>query len=72
MNQYSTTPEFTVEQSEKTLLTGNQLAFIVHQLLDLEVDSVVLSKELKDLVGLSERIVILLREARQSLEREQL
>ncbi len=63
-------PEYILEDSERTLLTGKQLAFIVQQLLDMEVDSVVLRKELSDLVNLSDRIVISLREARQSLEQE--
>ncbi len=52
MNQ----PEYTLEESEKTLLTGSQLAFIVQQLLDMEVDSKVLSGELTRLVDMCTRI----------------
>ncbi len=63
-------PEYILEELEKTVLTGKQLAFIVQQLLDMEVDSVVLRRELSDLVNLSTRIVESLREARQSLEQE--
>ncbi len=56
MNQSSMEPEYILEESGKMPLTGNQLACIIQELLDLEVDSVVLFKELTRLEGISGRI----------------
>ncbi len=60
-------PEYIVQDSEKTVLTENQLANIVQTLLDLEVDGRVLSEELSTLVSMSARITGSIRELRQLL-----
>ena len=64
-------PEFILAESEKMHLSENQLASLIQGLLDLEVDSVVLRKELMDLVGLSGRIVDSCRVQRLSLQEKQ-
>jgi len=53
MNQHSTEPEFIVQESAKTLLTGKQLVSFVQ---DLQVDIQVFYKELTKLEGFSGRI----------------
>ncbi len=68
MNQ----PEYILEESGKTLLTGKQLAFIVQQLLDMEVDSRVLRVQLIKLADFSTRIETSLRESRLSLQEQEL
>ncbi len=64
MNQ----PEYILEESEKTLLTEKRLANLIQELTMVEVDLVVLSRELQSRADLSTRIGISLREVRQSLE----
>ncbi len=56
MNLPSVEPEYIVQELEKIPLTGKQLACTVQILLDLEVDLVVLYKELTRLEGISGRI----------------
>ncbi len=63
MNQ----PEYILEESGKIALTANQLASLSQILLDLEVDSVVLSGELSKLEALSIRIAESLRGVRLPL-----
>ncbi len=67
----STEPEYLLAESEKTLLTGKQLAFIVQQLQDMEVDSVVLSKEFKLRLAMLDRIINSLRELRLSVQEQE-
>ncbi len=67
MKQPSTVPEYSVEESGKIRHMGSKLDSFVQELLDLEVDSVVLYKELTRLEGISGRIRDSLRELRQSL-----
>jgi len=56
MNPHSVEPEFTVLDSAKIALTANQLANLIQELRALEVDSVVLYKEVSKLEGFSGRI----------------
>ncbi len=56
MNQLTNSPEFILEESEKTHLTAKQLDNFVQNLLDLGVDIKVLSTELSKLEGFSGRI----------------
>ncbi len=71
MNPYSVEPEFTLVESEKIHLTGKLLASFVQELLELEVDTAVLYKELTRLEGTSGRIRDSLHVLRQSvLEQE--
>ncbi len=76
MSQSSTEPEFILEESEKTLLTERQLDNLIRNLRDMEVDSVVLHKELTKLEGFSGRIaddiraLVLLLQDTQSREEE--
>ncbi len=67
-----TIPEYSLEESGKIPLTGKQLAFIVQQLLNLEVDSVVLSQELTKLVNMCTRITNSLHVSRSSLLEQEL
>lgn len=54
MNLNQVVPEYSVEESAKTLLTEKQLECIGQTLLDLELSSVLLRKEVTDLAsGLS-------------------
>ncbi len=52
----SMVPEYSLEESEKTLLTVKQLDNFVQLLRDMEVDSAVLYRELTKLEGFSGRI----------------
>ncbi len=70
MNQSQTVPEYSVEESEKTHLTVKQLVCISQMLLDQEVDSRVLQKELESLVDLSGRISVSLRKVRSLLQED--
>ncbi len=65
-------PEYILEESEKTRLTEKQLACLIQELQDLEVDSVVLRKELTRLEGLSSRTANSLRELVQLLLEKEL
>ncbi len=67
MNQYKVEPEFILAQSEKIHLTENQLECIVQNLISVEVDLVVLSRELFPLEGMLGRITGSIRELRLSL-----
>ncbi len=71
LNLSSTEPEFTLEESERIPLMEKQLAYLSQTLLDLEVDSVVLYKELTKLEGMSGRITDSLRELRLSVQEQQ-
>ncbi len=71
MSQHSTEPEFILADMEKTVLTGSLQVCLSRTLLNLEVDLVVLSKELTKLGNMSTRIGIDIRNLRQQeLERE--
>ncbi len=59
-------PQESTEVSEKTSQQWALSETSIQQFLDLEVDTVVLRKELTDLVGLCTRIVNSLRELRLS------
>ena len=61
-------PEFILEESEKMSLSESHLASIIQGLLDLEVDSVVLSKEVCKLEDFSIRIGESCRVLRLSLQ----
>ena len=61
-------PEYTLADSEKMHLTESQLAYLIQGLLDLEVDSVVLSKEVTKLEDFCIRIGALSRDLRLSLQ----
>ncbi len=67
MSQYPTTPEFILEESEKTHLTERQQACLSQILLDLEVDLRAYTKELSTLVTFLGRIQNSVRELRLSL-----
>ncbi len=68
MNQRDMVPEYILADMERTVLTGNQLACLNQSLLDLEVDSVVLCRELTRLVNISEEIRGTSRKCRQQLQ----
>ncbi len=63
-------PEYSLEKSEKTLLMESQRASLNQTLLDLEVDTVVLSRELTRLVDLSGRIANTMRSIRLESQEE--
>ncbi len=65
MNQHiSREPEYILEESEKTLLTESQRVCLNQILLGLEVDLVVLSKELIELGVMSTDITAVIRKLR--------
>ncbi len=70
MNQSipSVVPEYIVAESVKTPLTEKQLVYLIQGLIDQEVDSVVLSKQLTHLADMSSRIAIAIRDLRQQVE----
>ncbi len=68
MNQ----PEYILEDSAKIALTAKQLANLLQSLTMVEVDLVVLSKELTLLAGMSTRIGNSLRELEVSLSEQEL
>ncbi len=65
-------PEFILEESEKTALTEKQLANLIQGLKELEVDSLVLQRELIKLVNFSGRIDVSFRDLRLSLQEQEL
>ncbi len=72
MNQSGMTPEFSLEELEKTVLTASQLASFVLVCRDLEVDLVVLSKEHTRLEGMLGRITDSIHGLVQSLQEQEL
>ncbi len=56
MKEHSMVAEYSVEESERTVLTVKQLDNLIRNLQDTEVDSKVLSTELTKLEGFSGRI----------------
>ncbi len=67
MNQSNMEPEFILAQSEKMHLTEKQLECIVQNLLTVEVDLVVLSKQALPLADMLGRITGSIRALRLSL-----
>ncbi len=63
-------PEYILEESGRIALTANQLASLSTSLLALEVELVVLSKELSLLVDTSQRIGSSMRRVRLPLQEE--